>query len=63
MEGATIRDGTATIALAGDLMLGGVCDNPRVQAQIEATATQFDTVDRVEVTVNGELLEDVLSLR
>lgn len=63
VEGATIRDGTATIALAGDLMLGGVCDNPRVQAQIEATATQFDTVDRVEVTVNGELLEDVLSLR
>ncbi len=63
VEGATVRDGTATIALAGDLILGGVCDNPRVEAQIEATATQFDTVDHVEVTVNGEPLEDVLSLR
>lgn len=61
VEGVDIDDGTATIALSGDLLLAGTCDTPRVQAQIEATATQFDTVDEVVVTVNGEPLEDVLS--
>lgn len=63
IERVSIDNGTATIALRGDLLLGGVCDNPRVLAQIEATATQFDTVDAVVVTLNGQPIEDVLSLR
>jgi hypothetical protein len=42
-------------------MLGGVCDSPRVQAQIEQTALQFSTVSEVEVFVNDTPLEEVLS--
>lgn len=56
-------DGTATIALNGTLQLGGVCDNPRVEAQLRQTALQFTTVDEVAITINGTPLEEVLSLR
>ncbi len=42
-------------------MLGGTCDSPRVEAQIEQTALQFDDVTGVEVTLDGEPLADVLS--
>ena len=44
-------------------MLGGVCDNPRVVDQITWTATQFDTVDSVAITLNGAPIEEALSLR
>ena len=54
-------DGTAYVDLTGDLMLGGTCDSPRVEAQIEQTALQFDDVTGVEVTLDGEPLADVLS--
>lgn len=56
-----IVQGTATIALSGNLVLGGACDAPRVEAQIEQTALQFSTVQNVQVTLNGQPLEDVLS--
>ena len=42
-------------------MLGGVCDSPRFEAQIEQTALQFSTVSNVEVFINDIPLEDVLS--
>lgn len=54
-------DGTAYIDLTGSLMLGGTCDNPRVEAQLEQTALQFDEVTAVEITLDGEPLDDVLS--
>lgn len=63
VAGITIEDGTATITLSGSLVIGGVCDAPRVEAQIEKTALQFDTVKAVEITLNGEPLEDYLSER
>jgi len=44
-------------------MLGGVCDAPRVEAQIEQTALQFSTVHEVAVFINDVPLEDVLSLK
>ncbi len=58
-----LRDGVAAIDLAGQLRLGGVCDSPRVQAQLERTASQFSTVKQVKVTVNGKPLATVLSGR
>jgi hypothetical protein len=61
VEGVTIEDGLATIHLSGTMTLGGVCDNPRVQAQIEETALQFSTVSDVAVFVNDVPLEEVLS--
>jgi LysM repeat protein len=63
IESVTILDGTATIALTCTLQLGGVCDAPRVEAQLHQTALQFSTVDEVEVTINGTPLEDLLSSR
>ena len=61
VERVTIEDGEAVVNLSGTLMLGGVCDNPRVEAQLEETALQFSTVSRVSVFVNGVPLEGLLS--
>lgn len=58
------RSGTTwTVKLTGTLQLGGVCDNPRVQAQLEQTALQFDTVKSVRFLINGVPLEQLLSGR
>jgi hypothetical protein len=62
-ESAVVEQGQATIRLSGDLQLGGVCDDPRVEAQLKETAKQFSTVDEVVVYLNGQRLEDVLSGR
>lgn len=63
VDRVTVQGGQATIWLTGDVQLGGVCDNPRIDAQITETARQFSTVDEVVVFVNGQRLEDVLSGR
>jgi hypothetical protein len=63
VENVTIQSGVATINLSGTLTLGGECDNPRVEAQIEGTALQFHTVQQVSVFLNGKPLKDVLSLK
>jgi 5-hydroxyisourate hydrolase-like protein (transthyretin family) len=57
----SISQGHAIISLSGSLVLGGACDAPRVQAQLEQTALQFSTVNRVTITINGQPLESVLS--
>jgi hypothetical protein len=59
--GVTIEQGKAIIHLMGTMMLGGVCDAPRVEAQIKQTALQFSTVTDVAVFVNDKPLEEVLS--
>jgi hypothetical protein len=46
-----LEGGTAEIDLVGPLMLGGVCDDPRVDEQLRATATQFPGVDDVEIFI------------
>jgi hypothetical protein len=61
LESVTINQGKAIVHLTGTVMLGGVCDSPRFEAQIEQTALQFSTVNSVEVFVNDIPLEDVLS--
>jgi hypothetical protein len=63
VAGVTIEQGKATIRLTGSVVLGGVCDAPRVEAQIEQTALQFSTVNEVAVFINDVPLEDVLSLQ
>jgi LysM repeat protein len=59
LEDVRIDNRVATIELSGQLMLGGVCDSPRVQAQLEQVALQFATVSRVEITLNGRPLSEV----
>jgi sporulation and spore germination protein len=61
LQSVTIDQGKAVIHLTGTVMLGGVCDAPRVEAQIKQTALQFSTVSDVEVFINDIPLEDVLS--
>jgi hypothetical protein len=43
------------------LRLGGTCDKPRFEQQIRETALQFPTVNELDVLVNGEPLDEVLS--
>lgn len=53
-ERATVANGTASIYLSGSLTgLAGVCDDPRAQIQIEETALQFPTVQKVDIYLNG----------
>ena len=65
LEVASVRidQGNAIIHLTGTLTLGGTCDAPRVEAQIEQTALQFSTVSTVTVFVNDIPLEEALSSR
>jgi hypothetical protein len=63
VDTVTIEQGKAIINLTGTITLGGICDAPRVEAQIEQTALQFSTVSDVAVFVNGVALEEVLSSR
>jgi hypothetical protein len=59
----TLKDGVATIHLTGKLTLGGECDNPRVQSQLEETALQFSTVKKVVIYINNVELKKALSLK
>lgn len=53
---ATIENGVAKVYLKGNFGgLGGVCDDPRVQPQLEAVAKQFITVQSVQIYLNGQL--------
>jgi hypothetical protein len=56
------RQGQATIHLFGQYTLGGVCDGPRFKAQLEAIALQFSTVSGVTIFINGQAIDDILSL-
>jgi hypothetical protein len=60
VDSVEIVDGTARVALSGDLRIGEDCNASRIEAQIEGTIAQFSDITAVEVTVNGERLEDVL---
>lgn len=60
VTGATISRGTATIRIAGQVYVAGVCDEPRIEEQIKETARQFPGVRRVNVFVNGRPLASVI---
>jgi hypothetical protein len=57
------NSGKAVVYLTGSLKMGGECDTPRVQAQLEQTVLQFPTVTEVAIFINGKPLSDVLSLK
>ncbi len=63
VDSITIAAGKASVYLSGTLLLGGECDNPRVQAQLEQTILQFPTVTEADIFINGKPLADVLSLK
>jgi hypothetical protein len=61
IDSIAIVNTRATIHLSGSLVLNGVCDNPRVQAQLEQIALQFPTVSSVAIFLNGIPLQQALS--
>lgn len=61
LAGVAISNGRATIQLTGSFNLSGVCDDPRVVAQIQQTALQFSTVTDVAIFVNSTPIERILS--
>jgi hypothetical protein len=61
IESVGVQNGEAVLRLTGELVLSGVCDHPRVKAQLEEIALQFTTVNSVSVFINGEPLDEVLS--
>lgn len=58
VEDVRISGGEAIIRLTGEISVGGVCDEPRVEAQLRHTALQYDTIDRVEILINGQVLDE-----
>ena len=56
----SLVNGTATIRLSGEVFVAGVCDEPRIQSQIEATARQFPKVRRVRVFIGKRTLADAI---
>lgn len=61
LEGIDINNREAEIALSGELVTLGQCDSQWMPAQIRQTALQYDTIDSVVITVNGEPIEDVIA--
>ena len=54
---------TVTVYLSGTIRPGGVCDIPRVEAQLTQTAVASVGAIRAEVYVNGTPLADALRLK
>ncbi|MFE8886039.1 hypothetical protein ACFYLX_09330 [Pseudarthrobacter enclensis] len=53
---------TVTVYLAGALSLGGVCDIPRMEAQLTQTALAAVDAVRAQIYLNGRPLVEVLRL-
>lgn len=63
IESLDIVERQAILRLTGDLIYGGECDIPRIEAQLNALVLQFPTVDTVTIYVNDILLTELLDLR
>lgn len=55
------KGGLATVHLIGSQALSGVCDDPRIIAQLTETAKQFSSVTNVQFFINGYPIEQLLS--
>jgi len=60
VQSASVSRGVATIRIRGTLPVAGVCDEPRIEEQIKATARQFRGVRTVRVFLNGQRLSDAI---
>jgi hypothetical protein len=61
IDRVVIENGRATVNLSGTVRLNGVCDQPRVVAQIERTVSQFPTISGFTITLNGKSLADAVA--
>jgi hypothetical protein len=56
------KNGNIEVDLSGSLLLGGECDNPRVETQLKSTTRQSSTDNSsVIIRINGKPLEELLS--
>lgn len=53
--------GTVTVELTGQLRSGGICDNPRIIAQLEYTAMTAAAVAKAKILINGKEIAFQLS--
>lgn len=60
LEGVEIWNGRAEVHLGGTLRVSGICDPPRIRAQLTETALQFDEVGEVVLYLNGRPLDEAL---
>lgn len=60
VKSVSLINDTATIRLTGQVFVAGVCDEPRIQSQIDATARQFRTVKKVRVFLGNQTLADAI---
>lgn len=58
-----MQGGVLHLHLNGQLVMGGMCDGPRIAAQLERTAGQLPASKRVCIDLNGRPLDSALSLR
>ncbi len=55
-----IINGEAEIVLSGTARTNGVCDKPRIIAQIDQTARQFSSVTSTKIWLNGQPIADAI---
>jgi len=60
---SSVSGDTVTVKLSGTFSLGGECDNPRVQSQLELSAKAAAGVEKAAILVNDKPLSEVLSLK
>jgi hypothetical protein len=60
VKSVVINNHTATIYLTGAVFVAGICDEPRIESQIEATALQFSNVEKVRVFLGKRTLADAI---
>ncbi len=57
LEKVEIVQGIAKLHLVGELKLGGTCDSPRFEQQIQYTVKQFNAVRKAEIFLNNAPLD------
>ena len=60
IRSVSIHRATATIHISGEVFVAGVCDQPRIESQIEETARQFANIKRVKVFIGKRTLADAI---
>lgn len=60
VKSVVISNRTASIYLTGEVFVAGVCDEPRIESQIQETALQFPTVKKVKVFIGKRTLADAI---
>lgn len=63
VENLVIIADKAIVKLVGTHPLGGICDNPRFEAQLKETALQFPNIKEVTIFINDKSLDEIVSTK